>query len=309
MNFMTMEYFLAVAGSRNITKAAEELHITQQTLSAHIAALEKELDTQLIIRSNPLELTYAGEVFLRHASGIYESYQSMWNEFNDMTGNQRGKLLIGIDYTRSRALMPPVIAAFKKSYPNIEVRLVEGVNRDIHRALISKDIDLAIARFPESMAGVEILPYYREEVVLLVPPQLKNCGIIKSSHYLRDLSEFEHYPFLLGSRNDIAGQVGYSMLENAGFQPIIKAQSNNIETLLALCVQGLGVCIALRSALRAILTDEVLRSMQVFHFTQDNSYPIRFGYRKTSYQWKMISEFIRIALEETEFEFPGNYRF
>lgn len=43
MNFLTMEYFRAVAAKRNFTKAAEELHITQQTLSAHIASLEKEL--------------------------------------------------------------------------------------------------------------------------------------------------------------------------------------------------------------------------------------------------------------------------
>ena len=60
MNFLSMEYFLTVAAKRNITKAAEELHITQQTLSAHIAAVEKELACKLIVRSNPLQLTYAG---------------------------------------------------------------------------------------------------------------------------------------------------------------------------------------------------------------------------------------------------------
>lgn len=47
MNFLTMEYFLSIAEHRNITKAAAELHITQQTLSAHLTALEKELDTKL----------------------------------------------------------------------------------------------------------------------------------------------------------------------------------------------------------------------------------------------------------------------
>lgn len=97
MNFLSMEYFIAVAAKRNITKAAEELHITQQTLSAHIAAIENELACQLVVRSNPLELTYGGEVFLRYATKFYENYQSMWNEFNDLTNNQRGKLLIGVD--------------------------------------------------------------------------------------------------------------------------------------------------------------------------------------------------------------------
>ncbi len=306
MNFTSMEYFLAVAGSRSITQAAEELHITQQTLSAHIAALEKELAAQLIVRSNPLELTYAGEVFLRHASGIYDAYQSMWNEFNDLTENQRGKLLVGIDYTRSRTLMPQVVTAFKAVYPNIEVRIVEGVTRDIQRALISKDIDLAISRFPESMTGVEILPYYREEVVMLVPPQLNYCGNIKSTHYLKNLSEFRNYPFLLGSRNDIAGQLGHAMLDAAPFKPTIIAQSNNIETLLELCVQGLGVCFAPKSALKSILGEARLKEMRVFHFTEDTSYPIRFAFRKTAYQWNMISEFIRIALEERESMFLAN---
>ena len=60
MNFLSMEYFIAVMAKRNITKAAEEMHITQQTLSAHIAAIEQELACQLIIRRNPQELTYAG---------------------------------------------------------------------------------------------------------------------------------------------------------------------------------------------------------------------------------------------------------
>ena len=112
MNFLTMEYFLSIAEHRNITKAAAELHITQQTLSAHLTALEKELDTKLFIRSSPMELTHVGTVFLKHAAIIFENYQSMWNEFNDLTNNQRGKLMVGIDFTRSRTLMPQVISAF-----------------------------------------------------------------------------------------------------------------------------------------------------------------------------------------------------
>ena len=72
MNFKSMEYFITVAAKRNITNAARELYITQQTLSSHISAIENELDCQLIIRSKPLELTYAGEIFLKHALSIYE---------------------------------------------------------------------------------------------------------------------------------------------------------------------------------------------------------------------------------------------
>ena len=70
MNFSSMDYFVMVARERSFSRAAERLHITQQTLSAHIAGLEKELSTKLLVRSIPLELTYAGEVFLGYAADL-----------------------------------------------------------------------------------------------------------------------------------------------------------------------------------------------------------------------------------------------
>lgn len=298
MNFLSMEYFMAVAARRNITKAANDLYITQQTLSAHIAAIEKELACQLLVRSNPLELTYAGETFLRHATNIYESYQSMWNEFNDLTHNQRGKLLVGIDYIRSRTFMPKMISAFQSAYPYIEVRLLEGVNKSLQQSLVNKDIDLAIARFPEPIPGVEILDFYNEEVIMLAAAQLVGESSPKDGIYLDDLTEFSGYPFILGNAHDVAGQIGREMLRKSGFQPIIKAQSSNIETLLALCVKGIGICFCPNSSLQSVLTVDQLRQMQIYHFNTATIYPIHFAYRKTSYQWKIVSEFIRITQEQ-----------
>ena len=64
MNFQNIQYFLQVARKRSFSQAAEELFITQQTLSASIAALERELGCKLFLRHIPLELTYGGERFL-----------------------------------------------------------------------------------------------------------------------------------------------------------------------------------------------------------------------------------------------------
>ena len=67
MNFLSIEYFAAVASEHSFSKAAKRLGITQQTLSANIAALERELGCTLFVRHVPLELTYAGTVFARYA--------------------------------------------------------------------------------------------------------------------------------------------------------------------------------------------------------------------------------------------------
>ena len=63
MNFLHLKYFLLVAEELNITRAAERLYISQQSLSNHISNMEKELDVKLFTRSPKLSLTYAGELF------------------------------------------------------------------------------------------------------------------------------------------------------------------------------------------------------------------------------------------------------
>lgn len=299
MNFVTMEYFLAVANKRNFTKAAEELNITQQTLSAHIANLEKELDCKLIVRSKPLELTYEGEVFFQHASNIYDSWQCMWNEFNDLTYNQRGKLIVGINFTRSQAIMPYIIENFHKSYPNIEVRIVEGVHDTIHQNLFNREIDIAIARFPQSISGIKIENFYKEEIVMCVPQQLMDNVKEDVGDVIEDLSPFKNCPFILGNSKDISGQICLDMIEQAGFNPTVKVRSNNIETILQCCMKGEGICFCQKSLLPSTRYEKEMSNVRIFNIKSkslNSSYNICFGYRENSYQWKIISEFIRIAV-------------
>ena len=169
MNFSSMDYFITVARERSFSRAAERLHITQQTLSAHIAGLEKELGTKLLVRSIPLELTYAGEVFLGYAVDLQRKLGSMEREFQDLTGNQRGLLRIGVATIRGRIVMPSILTRFRARYPKIAIRLVEDENGKLLEYLENREIDLAVALFPQVVPGVELVDFYQEEVVLLVP--------------------------------------------------------------------------------------------------------------------------------------------
>ena len=119
MNFDSLEYFTVLARERNFTRAAEALHITQQSLSSHIAALEKELNCPLVVRHVPLELTYAGQTFLRYAEAMRRTRHAMQQEFFDISQNQKGELRVGVSFTRGRAIMPELIVAFQKQYPQM----------------------------------------------------------------------------------------------------------------------------------------------------------------------------------------------
>ena len=178
MNFSSMDYFVMVARERSFSRAAERLHITQQTLSAHIAKLEGELGTKLLVRTIPLELTYAGEVFLEYALDFQRRASSLEREFQDITENQRGLFQVGVGYTRGDILMPPLLARFQKQYPRIDLRLVGGNNSDFFPLLENGELDVAIGIFSTGTPELEVIDFYREEIVLLVPKSvLQDLGL------------------------------------------------------------------------------------------------------------------------------------
>ena len=222
MNFSSMDYFITVARERSFSRAAERLHITQQTLSVHIAGLEKELGTKLLVRSIPLELTYAGEVFLGYAVDLQRKLGSMEREFQDLTGNQRGLLRIGVATIRGRIVMPSILTRFRARYPKIAIRLVEDENGKLLEYLENREIDLAVALFPQVVPGVELVDFYQEEVVLLVPQAiLDQVAEEKGPSALErlergDLSPLQGAPFLLEAEEDDVGKIGYSFLSQAG---------------------------------------------------------------------------------------------
>ena len=133
---------------------------------------------------------------------------------------------------------------------------------------------------------------------MLVPVEFAPENAEKSTH-LSDVSQFSRCPFVLGGGHDISSEIGKGLIEKSGFQPIVKARSNNLDTLVEFCSKGIGICFCPKSLVRATLSRSQLRRVRVYYFT-GASYPIRFAYRKESYQWKIISEFIRIALAEKE---------
>ncbi len=172
MNFLSIEYFAAVASEHSFSKAAKRLGITQQTLSANIAALERELGCTLFVRHVPLELTYAGTVFARYAQRFRRDRDALGQEMRDIAGDQAGVLRVGVAYTRSRAIMPPIVKAMQRDCPNIIVELIEGRNDQIQQWLANGDLDLAVADFAGKPAGIELMDFYNERMVLVLAQSL-----------------------------------------------------------------------------------------------------------------------------------------
>lgn len=321
MNFLSMDYFVTLAQERNFTRAAEKLHITQQTLSAHIAALEKEAGSPFFVRHAPLELTYAGRVFLRYAQDFRKSVRSLQQELNDIALEEKGELRIGTAPVRERALLPELITRFLKKHPHIRFVLTEATNQVLQEKLLNGEIDIAVASFPKTVPGVELIPYYEEEFVLLVSERL--LGQTRSSaqggstaerrqpprsgaqqgdldiplRITKDLpAAIKACPFLLNSKHSIAGRIAWNLFRQNGFRPDIRIESDNMETLLELCAAGNGAMICSEMLARKALTESQLAAMRIIPFAEPVRYTIFLGCRKEPHRWRILDSFIQTAL-------------
>ncbi|MGN0038372.1 MAG: LysR family transcriptional regulator [Coriobacteriales bacterium] len=239
-------WFIQLAQKGNFTRAAEELGISQQTLSARLASLERELDAKLIVRSTPLTLTPAGTEFLAYAAEQEQARAELVRRVGEASSGGAGVLKVAIGNMRAWSMMPAVITEFRKGLPGVRVELIEGTNEDLLRMAERGEVDIVVARFDRSHPGVTARPLFEEEVVVAIDPALleRTVGCPAQEAVRRVESEglalLRECPFLLEDDDDIAGRIGQTEMKKAGIKQegVVKAESMTV--LLALCRQGLG---------------------------------------------------------------------
>ena len=117
INFLNLEYFLVAAEELNFTKAARKLYISQQSLSNHIANLEKEFDVVLFNRTSPLTLTYAGQALQSRARALLDMRDETYKEIADIKDFSTGQISIGVSHTRGRIILPEIHSRLSGPFP------------------------------------------------------------------------------------------------------------------------------------------------------------------------------------------------
>jgi len=302
MNFLTIHYFLTLVEERNFTRAAERLHVTQQTLSGHIAMVEREVGMKLFIRHVPLELTDGGEVFYRYARIFQRNEMAFRRALSDVSGSESGVLRIGVAPARGEVLLPPLLEAFHRRYPRVRIVLCEMANAMIWKALEREEIDLALARWEEELPGVSLYPYQEEEIVLLLSADLyqrlpgteeEKSRVLSAPQ--KELPVFlEPCDFLLNSEGDIAGRLARKLFREASFAPRVAAESEHMATMLRLCLRGLGAYFCPKNLAEAMLAPSDMQKLHQIAFTE-GKYMISFACHESSHRWSMIENFLKIA--------------
>lgn len=292
MNLLPMHYYIAVVQAQSISRAAASLFITQQTLSAHIAALERELGVQLFTRRPAFRLTWAGERFYHYCLQFQRLQTAMEAEFRDLALAGSGQLRVGISQTRSLILMPPVLARLRESHPQLQVRLCEQTNEELIQRLEKGELDVVVADVSEDRPEFCTRPYYRESLLLAAPQGMLSPEALDALRHSGDLSGLGAFPFVMNTQNDIAGRYGAVLLEKAGVVPKVSVLSDSAETCLRLCRDGFGLylCPDLYVDFFTAFRDQLLC------LPLPLSYPIRIAWRNGAYTKDGIEAFLDACL-------------
>ncbi len=296
MNLLPMKYFIEVANNKSITCAAEKMHITQQTLSAHMAALEEELNCRLFQRRPKFELTYEGRVFYRYCLSYQRLGASMEDEFRDLNSGQGGLLRLGIAYTRGRVLLPRIIPVFNKRYPKVQVHVAEHSNEQMMRMLLDEELDIVIGHMMNGAPELRCTRLYSEKLTLYLCEGLINPFKLEAFAHTRDLRLLADCPFLLGQQADIVGRMAQNQLDKANIQPPILFRCGNIHTLLEMCAAGMGACFS-PDVLVTTLPEGMRRRMTAVPI--DDPFAISIAWKNKSYISKLITSFCDVCVAET----------
>ena len=145
MNLEQLRGFMTVVRVGNFTRAAEELHLAQPSLSRQIHALEQDLGAQLLTRDRGGSVpTAAGEALLPLARRMLADADSVRRELDELAGLRRGRVRLGATPTLCISLVAEVFSAFHAAYPGIELHLAEHGSRQLLDQLNAGELDLAL---------------------------------------------------------------------------------------------------------------------------------------------------------------------
>lgn len=237
MEMHQLRYVVAVARTGNFSRAAEQCHVSQPSLSQQILKLEDELGERLFDRmKRETRLTPHGEAFLGRALRILEEVDAARREAKDASDLLRGTVRIGVLPTIAPYLLPSVMAEFMGAYPGVEMMVQEDTTGRLLKLLLACEMDFALASQPVQDKRLEVRELFSEELLLAVPPghPLSRKRIVKSS-------DLENERLIVMKDGHCLGDQVLNFCDRHERRPNISFRSAQLETIQSLVHAGLGL--------------------------------------------------------------------
>ena len=268
MNFQQLRIIReAVRRKFNLTEVAQALATSQSGVSKHIKDLEEELGVELFVRHGKrlLELTDPGQAIIEIVERILNDASDIRRISDQLSRIDHGELIIATTHTQARYVLPPVISAFRKSFPNVRLVLHQKSPPEIATMLRAGEADIGIATEAVSAhPELAAFPYYAWHHVLIV----QQGHPLQSRKKLR-LADLVHVP-LITYHDGFTGRSSIDRaFERAGLKPDIVMTALDSDVIKAYVRLGMGIGIIASMAAEAS-ADEGLAIMPLHGLIEEN---------------------------------------
>lgn len=249
VDFLTLKLFVAIADERSLTRAAEREHLALAAVSKRISDLEAHLRVPLLYRQpKGVSLTPAGDALLHHARNLLDDIQHMQADLSEFSEGINGHVRIHANTSAVIAFLPEDLSAFATDHPQIRIDLEERVSSDIVHAVREGLTDIGIFAGHVAAEGLQIFPYRRDRLVLVVP----------NGHPLAErdsvaLSETVAYDYIALQKEASLHSLITQAAQQAGVHLRVRIQVRSFEAICRMIHTGMGIGILPEQALGSYL--------------------------------------------------------
>jgi DNA-binding transcriptional LysR family regulator len=238
MESSDLRVFEAVARLGSITAASDELHTVQSNVTARIRALEDELGVALFRRhSRGVALTSAGERLLPYAIKIAQLLRDAANVAGDKT--PRGSLQVGSLESTAGVRLPPILAAYRQKFPEVNLVLITGTTGDLIQQVLAGRLEGAFVAGPVARAEIDETQVFTEEMVLVTSPIFRSLDeALRSPHGVNILVLREGCSYRARLER---------VLKESGVRSFGQLEFGTIDGIFGCAREGLGITMMPRS--------------------------------------------------------------
>lgn len=266
MELSHLKEFIVLAKIENYLEAAENLYISQSSLSKHIKSLEAELGTTLFDRTTrQVKLNEAGRVFLKYAQQMIEIQYQFNTALLNLKEAEEQSLTIGSIPIMAPYGITDMLLGFKKANPKINLSIIEGETEQLKQKLRSGECDLAFIRHlpggaeaTEDVADFLMTSFTADYLVAVLPLEhpLANQALI-------DLSDLKTEEFLFLPPNSMMHSISIQACHQAGFTPAIAYTGERAENIIDLVSKGMGISLLMSKPISYINTQNQVKLVPV----------------------------------------------
>ena len=242
LSFKSLQCFVTLVKTKSFTRTAEQLYLTQPTISKILQQLEEQLQVQLLVkpehgRKRQVELTEIGQRIYQHALELLQAEQNIFLEIENYQQLKTGTLKLGVPPLGSQ-LLTTALFDYHQQWPEIELAFLEVGSKGIEQALLNNELDVGVLLHPfdqHIFNSIELCDY----PLMVLLRRDAAWATRKKIH----LEELQHQSFLMFPENFSLNRIILDACEQHGFYPSIACRTSQWNLLADMVLQRMGIAL------------------------------------------------------------------